>query len=389
MTATNFTSIPTLNYDLLATPDTRPAFIQQLQHALINVGFLYLEHPPIPTALFDEVVAYLPQLFALPQERKDALRMANSPHFLGYSRLGVERTRGTADQREQFDFATPLAEARWTPGALEYLRLWGPSQWPEEEDLRGFRTAFERYLAAVENLSYEFVRLVAEALGLAPDGSHGFMRRLSVCSIDQRYDTPHDAAAWRQGHSRLLAPFSQVVKYPTRDQVASEQGVGPHFDAGFLTFLLQATDHPGLQVQNLAGEWIDVPPRPHTFIINIGKGLESVTQGLTRATSHRVLAPPAGTSPRYSIPFFQNIAQHVRLTENVLEFPPEVLGLKGQRGELGQTDSVNFSEYDSLPCGQVSLINRVKSHPDVAEKHYPDLFKQFFPYGMPTHGSAY
>jgi len=29
----------------------------------------------------------------------------------------------------------------------------------------------------------------------------------------------------------------QIVKYPTRDEVASEQGVGPHFDAGFLTFV--------------------------------------------------------------------------------------------------------------------------------------------------------
>ncbi len=90
-------------------------------------------------------------------------------------------------------------------------------------------------------------------------------------------------------------------------------------------------------------------------------GLESVTQGLARATSHRVLAPPAGTLPRYSIPFFQNIAQGVRLSEHVLEWasrleiitfcvflirlvlrvflvPPEVLRLKGQRGELGQTD---------------------------------------------------
>lgn len=64
--------------------------------------------------------------------------------------------------------------------------------------------------------------------------------------------------------------------------------------------------------------------------------------------------------------------------------PPEVLGLKGQRGELGQTDckcahtavatktwlnarsaAVNFSEYDSLPCGQVSLINRVKYAPHI------------------------
>ncbi|KAH8979075.1 hypothetical protein EDB92DRAFT_1906057 [Lactarius akahatsu] len=102
--------------------------------------------------------------------------------------------------------------------------------------------------------------------------------------------------------------------------------------------LLLASDHPGLQAQNLSGQWIEVSPCPYTFVINFGKGLESVTQGLVRATSHRVLVPPAGSSPRYSIPFFQNIAQGVRLSEHVLEFPPEVLRLKGLRGELGETD---------------------------------------------------
>jgi hypothetical protein len=127
----DFTSIPILNYALLSSPDARPVFIQQLQHALINVGFLYLENTDtvVPDALFDEVIAYLPRIFALPQERKDAMRMANSPFFLGYSRLGVERTRGAADQREQFDFATPF-ENEWVPGLgqPEYVRLWGPSQ---------------------------------------------------------------------------------------------------------------------------------------------------------------------------------------------------------------------------------------------------------------------
>ena len=125
--ANDFTSVPILNYALLSSPDTRAVFIKQLQHALIDVGFLYLEHPPVPDALIDEVIAYLPRVFGLPQVRKDALRMANSPHFLGYSRLGVERTKGAADQREQFDLATPF-ESRWEPGQPEYLRLWGPSQ---------------------------------------------------------------------------------------------------------------------------------------------------------------------------------------------------------------------------------------------------------------------
>ncbi|KAH9165571.1 hypothetical protein EDB89DRAFT_2008866, partial [Lactarius sanguifluus] len=89
--------------------------------------------------------------------------------------------------------------------------------------------------------------------------------------------------------------------------------------------------------QNLSGQWIEVSPRPYTFVINFGKGTR-LRRGLARATAHRVLVPPAGSLPRYSIPFFQNIAQGVRLSEHVLEFPPEVLRLKGLRGELGQTD---------------------------------------------------
>ena len=30
-----------------------------------------------------------------------------------------------------------------------------------------------------------------------------------------------------------------------------------------------------------------------------------------------------------------------------------------------------------------------RSHPDVAQRHYPDLFKQFFPEGLPARGEAY
>jgi len=78
-----------------------------------------------------------------------------------------------------------------------------------------------------------------------------------------------------------------------------------------------------------------------------------------------VLSPGKGSTPRYSIPFFQNIAQNIRLAESVLDcmllfffhakelaryisfillilavflVPPEVLKLKEQRGEPVTTD---------------------------------------------------
>ncbi|GBE80286.1 hypothetical protein SCP_0300010, partial [Sparassis crispa] len=295
----NFSSIPILDYALLSSPDTRGTFVAQLRHALINVGFLYLSHAPVDPADVAAVAAYAPRLFDLPQAAKDRVRMARSPHFFGYSRLGAELTKGRADQREQFDFGTACDARPWRAGDPEYLRLWGPSQWPDEALLPGFRATFLRYLAQLEALSAAFTRLLAEALGHAPGALDAFFE---------------DAA-----HMQHRA---KVVKYPARAPGAGgepDQGVGPHFDSGFLTFLLQATEHPGLQVQNLAGEWVDAPPLPGTFVVNIGKGLEVATRGAARATSHRVRSPPPGSTARYSVPFFQNIAQGILVREHLLE----------------------------------------------------------------------
>lgn len=71
-----------------------------------------------------------------------------------------------------------------------------------------------RYLAAVEKLSFEFTNLLAEALGLPPDALKAF------------YETEIPVQHW-----------AKVVKYPALDNLSSDQGVGPHFDAGFLTFV--------------------------------------------------------------------------------------------------------------------------------------------------------
>jgi len=86
-------------------------------------------------------------------------------------------------------------------------------QWPDEKLIPGFRETLERYLDQVENLSYKFSSLISEAFGLGPDG------------LSQFYDTPD-----------LMQHRAKIVKYPVV-QGSSDQGVGPHYDAGFLTFV--------------------------------------------------------------------------------------------------------------------------------------------------------
>ncbi|GJJ06756.1 hypothetical protein Clacol_000952 [Clathrus columnatus] len=356
----DFTSVPVLDYDLLKTGIGS------------NHSFLYLANPPVPRDTIDNLISYIPRVFALPQEEKDKIAMRNSQCFLGYNRFGSEFTKGSTDLREQFDFASPYI-SRWEPGKPEYLRLWGDSQWPDDKLIPGFRQTVETYINQVGELSFKFVSLTAEALGLPPNGLDKFYDNIpTVANIQQR---------------------CKLVKYPPINEGGSKQGVGPHYDASFLTFLLQASPHEGLQVQNIRGEWIPASPIPGTFVVNIGKGLETATRGVAKATSHRVVSPSDGSGsvpgPRYSVPLFQNISQTVRVCDEILTLPEEVIELARTRGDVAPSDSINFSEYDRDPSGQVNLIGRIKSHPDVAERHYPELFKHYFPNGLPSHGNAY
>jgi len=141
--------------------------------------------------------------------------MSNSQHFLGYTKLGTEFTKGCLDQREQFDFATQH-ECRWTKGEEEFVRLWGEGQWPPESLFPGFRKTFLEYFSAVEDLSYSFASLTAEALGLHPD------------ALDKFYDEPRKEMMQHRG---------KIARYPPAVEGKSSQGVGAHFDPGFLTFV--------------------------------------------------------------------------------------------------------------------------------------------------------
>ena len=56
--------------------------------------------------------------------------MVNSPHFLGYSGLDSELTKGKVDHKEQFLFATRYETKQLREGeeVPDYWNLWGPSQ---------------------------------------------------------------------------------------------------------------------------------------------------------------------------------------------------------------------------------------------------------------------
>ncbi|KAG8991504.1 hypothetical protein FRB90_001317 [Tulasnella sp. 427] len=335
------TEIPIIDWRLIEDGQ-KDQFLSQLRHAFIVVGFAYLKNPPVDPALIDQMVKYAPRLFDLPQEEKDALSMVNSPHFMGYNRLGNEITRGKVDIREQFDFVTDRPST-WKEGERVYLRFNGSAQWPQDASLPGLKATATEYLQQLGKLGYGFMSLLAEALHLPRD------------VFDKFYDKPKEESQH----------WCKIIKYPVvTDPSQGDQGVGPHYDSSFLTLLLQASSQPGLQVQSPSGQWIDARPIPGTLVVNLGKGLETVTRGVARATCHRVLSPDPAFGTRYSIPYFQKISQSIYLN-NMTVFEegeplhPEVEELVRSRS-LKDLDAVNYSEYSHEISGMVQLINRIK-----------------------------
>lgn len=66
----SFTSIPVLDLDLARDAATKPEFLIQLRHALLEVGFLYLKNVGIPRELVQEVIDKGKAFFDAPLEDK-------------------------------------------------------------------------------------------------------------------------------------------------------------------------------------------------------------------------------------------------------------------------------------------------------------------------------
>ena len=259
----------------------------------------------------------------------------------------MEVTAHKADWREQIDLSTPHALRKSTDPL--YYNLLAPNQWPSSDVLPAFRPALEEYIKQMSSVSTFFTSLIAESLDLPPTAFDKFFDK------DQQHKL-------------------KIVKYPDTGEGAG-QGVGPHKDSMLTSYLLQATQHRGLQAQNTRGEWVDCPPVRGTLVVAVGQGLEALTGGVCASTTHRVLSPPAGSGARFSLPFFQGVSYDARF--EAMKVPDHVRALRREILEAGggRKDDVEFTfksgKWQHL--GEATLMNRVKSHPDVGERWYPDL----------------
>ena len=83
----SFDSIPILDLSRARNPETKPAFLVDLRHALLEVGFLYISNTGIGDDLVQQVIDNGKAFFDIPEEAKLEIQMKNEKSFLGMAKL--------------------------------------------------------------------------------------------------------------------------------------------------------------------------------------------------------------------------------------------------------------------------------------------------------------
>jgi isopenicillin N synthase-like dioxygenase len=265
--AADFQAIPVVDIAGLFSGDLaeRRAVAVEIGRAAREVGFLYVTGHGISEALSRDVRSAAMRFFAQTPAQKMAAYIGGSGNHSGYVPEGEEVFEaGKIDKKEAFDVNLDIPEAAGEAPML------GANLWPE---LEGFKPAVSAYYAAVAGLARRMFRGFALALELPED----------------HFD------------AHLSRPPSQLrlIHYPYDPAAQNRDGIGAHTDYEFFTILRGTA--PGLEVRNGAGAWIDAPPIQGAFVVNIGDMLEVWTNGVFRATAHRVRKV---AEERYAFPFF-------------------------------------------------------------------------------------
>lgn len=232
----------------------------------------------------DEMFESIQAFFATPREVKRSVYRGAGQAFGYYDK---ELTKQKRDLKEVFDYH-----------GQEGTVLLGSDQssgfWPSQADcqnaefgLSNFEAILKRFYGQQTLLAERITQLLSQALGQ------------DAGALDDLFGDKHTSTA-RLNHY----PGKEIL--PASEQDASvelnELALGEHTDPNGVTVLYQDSVG-GLQAYSNTAGWIDVPPEPYTFVINIGDIMQAWSNDRYKAALHRVRKIPSST-PRISFTLF-------------------------------------------------------------------------------------
>lgn len=260
--------------DLQALNAKHPTAVDALISGISKHGFLIVHNAGLSVESVAHVIETYRRFFLLDTDEKSRVSMAKTGSNRGWGASGSEQVDPNAnpDYKEVFDsgYVPPIDHN------YANYPVYAPNQWPKNPP--NFEEVIRGYYDAALHVAMEVLHAIASALGLDQDY---FSDKFS-----------HPMALLRGNY------------YPARPDWASDKdfGIAAHTDYGCVTFL--ATDGVnGLEVQSPNGDWVNVQAEKGEFIINFGEMLQMWTDGVVRATPHRVRG---SDQERISVPLFFN-----------------------------------------------------------------------------------
>ncbi|MEM6487816.1 MAG: 2-oxoglutarate and iron-dependent oxygenase domain-containing protein [Pseudomonadota bacterium] len=293
------------------TPGGLASVAEGLDRAARTSGFFYITGHGIPPALTDALFAASRAFHRKPRRWKMQYWCGFSTNHRGY--VPFEENGSDFPAKINFNEAWDMSfEAPADhPDAVAGWRMTGPNVWP---DLPGWHETVSAYYDAVFALGLRMMDALALALGV-------------------------DAAELR---AQVTCPTSQLrlLRYVPNEMPATAKtvGIASHSDFECFTILLQGG--PGLQVMNAEDHWIEAPPIPGCFVVNIGDIFEAWSGGQYKSTQHRVVN--IGRE-RFSVPLFFGLDYHTvvqplekfRTAETLAKYPPFKAGDHLMRMTIG------------------------------------------------------
>ncbi|MFD3702109.1 isopenicillin N synthase family dioxygenase [Nocardia sp. NPDC058658] len=256
--------LPILNIEQwrAGTDTERRTIADELDSALQEFGFLLIRDHGLDEDLASRVRAEARRFFALDDGTKD--NYSSRVGGRGWIPPGAEANSYASGVSAPPDMKETYKIGMAAPGDPDITR---PDRWPAEvPDLQHLVRA---YLEGAWALAMDMFTLFEQALGV-PAGTFTLHASAAASSFNINY-----------------YPSLRTTGPPAEGQFR----IGAHSDFGMLTILDRQTGYGALQIQTLAGEWIDAPDVSGALTVNIGDMLARWTGDRWRSTVHRVLPP--------------------------------------------------------------------------------------------------
>lgn len=297
-------TLPVIDLSGLTTGDAaeKARVAAALGDAARTSGFFYVTGHGVPQDLVDATFAASKTFHEMPRSFKMKYWSGFTTNHRGYVPFEENGSKfpKSMNFNEAWDMSFEAADDH--PDYLAGWRMTGPNIWP---DLEGWKETVSSYYDAVFNLGLRMLDALALELGVPAEEL-----------------TKH-----------ITCPTSQLrlLRYIENDMPQTKEmtGISAHSDFECFTILLQGA--PGLQVMNADDVWIEAPPIPGTFIVNIGDIFETWSGGQFKSTQHRVINTG---NERYSMPLFFGLDYHAvieplekfRTPETTAKYPPMKAG---------------------------------------------------------------